>query len=131
MARKAKKKSSKASRKRNSKRTKRRVKPAKARAASKRKAKTSRRKSVGTSTKSARRQNEPIPADPAGRVGLRRPSNQPKLPGRSAPRELAQAEPDARFDDPRRPENNAREHPDGSMPPMERKAGYRNSDEQF
>ena len=131
MARRAKKKSRKTSGKKKSKTRKRRVKPAKARAASKRKAKTSRRKSVGTSTKSARRQSEPIPADPAGRVGIRRPSNQPKPPGRSEPRELAQAEPDARFDDPRRPENNAREHPDGSMPPMERKAGYRNSDEQF
>ena len=130
MARRAKKKSRKTSGKKKSKTRKRRVKPAKARAASKRKAKTSRRKSVGTSTKSARRQSEPIPADPAGRVGIRRPSNQPKPPGRPAPRELAQAEPDARFDDPRR-ENNAREHPDGSMPPIERKAGYRNTDEQF
>jgi hypothetical protein len=131
MARKAKKKSRKTSGKKKSKTKKRRVKPAKARAATKRKAKASPRKSVSTSTKSARRQSEPIPADPAGRVGIRRPSNQPKPPGRSQPRELAQAEPDARFDDPRRPENNAREHPDGSMPPMERKAGYRNTDEQF
>jgi len=132
MARKAKKKSRKTSGKKKSKTRKRRVKPAKARAASKRKkVKASPRKSVGTSTKSARRRGEPIPADPAGRVGVKRPSNQPKPPGRSEPRELAQAEPDARFDDPRRPENNAREHPDGSTPPMERKAGYRNTDEQF
>jgi hypothetical protein len=131
MARKAKKKSRKTSGKKKSKTKKRRVKPAKARAATKRKAKVSPRKSVSTSTKSARRQSEPIPADPAGRVGIRRPSNQPKPPGRSEPRELAQAEPDARFDDPRRPENNAREHSDGSMPPMERKAGYKNTDEQF
>jgi hypothetical protein len=107
---------------------KRGVKRGKAKAARRKKAKPNRRKSVG---RAARRQNEPIPAEPAGRIGLRRPSNQPKPPGKSEPRELAQAEPDARFDDPRRPENNAREHPDGSMPPMERKAGYRNSDEQF
>jgi hypothetical protein len=132
MARKAKKKSRSPRWKKKSKPSKRRVKRAKKRAASKRKkAKASPRKSVGTSTKSARRQSEPIPADPAGRVGIRRPSNQPKSPRRPEPRELAQAEPDARFDDPRRPENNAREHPDGSMPPMERKAGYRNTDEQF
>jgi hypothetical protein len=72
-----------------------------------------------------------VPASPSGMIGQSRPSNQPKPPGKSKPRELAQAEPDARFDDPRNPEANAREHPEGSMPPMERKAGYRNTDEQF
>lgn len=80
---------------------------------------------------SPRNMSEPIPTQPAGRIGMRRPSNKPKMPGPKVPRELAQAEPDARFGDAREPEANAREHPDGSMPPMERKAGYKNTDEGF
>ena len=132
MARKAKKNSRKRKTAKKKAQTKKRgVKRSKAKAAPRKKLKTSRRRSVGTSTKSAKTQNEPIPAEPAGRIGLRRPSNEPKAPGKTEPREIAQAEPDARFDDPRRPEANVREHPDGSMPPMERKAGYRNTDEQF
>lgn len=131
MARKAKKHSKKKTTKKKAQTKKRRVKRGKAKAAPGKKVKTSRRKSVSTSAKSARRQREPIPADPAGRVGLRRPSNEPRAPGKREPREIAQAEPDARFDDPRRPDANAREHLDGSMPPMERKTGYRNTDEQF
>jgi hypothetical protein len=70
-----------------------------------------------------------VPASPSGQIGQSRPSNQPKPPGKREPREIAQAEPDARFDDPRNPEANAREHPEGSMPPMERRVGYRNTDE--
>jgi len=81
--------------------------------------------------KSARRQQEPIPAEPAGRIGVRRPSNEPKAPGSREPREIAQAEPDARFGDRREPEADARERPGGSMPPLERRAGYKNTDEQF
>lgn len=80
---------------------------------------------------SPRNMNEPIPAQPAGRIGMRRPSNKPKSPGPKQPRELAQQEPDARFGDVREPEANAREHPDGSMPPMERRTGYKNTDEGF
>lgn len=80
---------------------------------------------------SARNMQEPIPAQPAGRIGLRRPSNKPKAPGPKETREIAQAEPDARFGDQREPESTAREHPDGSRPPMERKAGYKNTDEGF
>jgi hypothetical protein len=64
-------------------------------------------------------------------MGMRRPSNQPKPPGQNEPRELAQAEPDARFDDPRKPESMAREHPDGSAPPLERHTQYKNTDEPF
>ena len=88
-------------------------------------------RSVSTPVSSPRNMNEPIPAEPAGRIGMRRPPNKPKMPVPKAPRELAQAEPDARFGDAREPEANAREHPDGSMPPMERKAGYKNTDEGF
>jgi hypothetical protein len=83
----------------------------------------------GSKSRSAKTKR--VPASPSGMIGQSRPSNQPKPPGKSKPYELAQAEPDARFDDPRNPEANAREHPEGSMPPMERKAGYRNTDEQF
>ena len=90
-----------------------------------------RERSVSTPVSSPRNMNEPIPAQPAGRIGMRRPPNKPKMPAPKAPRELAQAEPDARFGDAREPEANAREHPDGSMPPMERKAGYKNTDEGF
>jgi hypothetical protein len=80
---------------------------------------------------SPRNMNEPIPAQPAGRIGLRRPSNKPKAPGPKAPREISQAEPDARFGDQREPEANAREHPDGSIPPLERRPAYKNTDERF
>jgi hypothetical protein len=74
---------------------------------------------------------EPIPAQPAGRIGMRRPSNRPKKPGPKEPREIAQGEPDARFGDEREPETTAREHPDGSVPPLERRTGYKNTDEGF
>lgn len=80
---------------------------------------------------SARNMQEPIPAQPAGRIGLRRPSNKPKAPGPKEPREIAQGEPDARFGDARQPEANAREHPDGSIPPLERRPAYKNTDEGF
>jgi hypothetical protein len=83
----------------------------------------------GSKSRSAKTKR--VPASPSGMIGQSRPSNQPKPPGKARPRELAQAEPDARFDDPRRPDNSAREHPDGSMPPMERQARYKNTDEQF
>jgi hypothetical protein len=77
-----------------------------------------------------RRQKEPIPAEPAGRIGIRRPSNQPKPPGRSEPRELAQAEPDARFGDLRQPEDNARD-PAATERETGRDRGYKNTDEGF
>jgi hypothetical protein len=78
------------------------------------------------SLKSQAKQAEPIPAEPAGRIGLRRPSNEPKAPGPKEPRELAQAEPDARFDDRREPERTAHDFPDGIDP-----SGYKNTDEKF
>lgn len=84
-----------------------------------------------SSSKSRSARTKRVPASPSGQIGQSRPSNQPKPPGKKKPHELAQAEPDARFDDPRNPEANAREHPEGSMPPMERRAGYRNTDEGF
>jgi hypothetical protein len=86
---------------------------------------------VSSPSTSARNMREPIPAQPAGRIGLRRPSNKPKAPGTAQRREISQTEPDARFGDPRDPEANAREHPDGSIPPLERKPAYRNTDEGF
>ena len=86
---------------------------------------------MSSTASSPRNMSEPIPAQPAGRIGMRRPSNKPKMPGPKQPREISLAEPDARFDDAREPEANAREHPDGSMPPMERRPGYKNTDEGF
>lgn len=80
---------------------------------------------------SSRNMREPIPAQPAGRIGIRRPSNKPRAPRPKEPREISQAEPDARFDDARESETTAREHPDGSVPPLERRPGYRNTDEGF
>ena len=99
-------------------------------AAPKKTAKRGGRTKRSMKTRSARNSNERIPAEPAGRIGPRRPSNKPRMPGASEPRELAQAEPDARFGDRRQPQANAREHPDGSMPPLERR-GYKNTDEGF
>lgn len=79
------------------------------------------------SLKSQAKQAEPIPAEPAGRIGLRRPSNVPFPPGRdNGPREIAQAEPDARFDDRREPGRTAHDFPDGEEP-----SGYKNTNEKF
>jgi hypothetical protein len=105
--------------------TKKRAKP------KPRSAKPRRADAVSSPSTSARNMQEPIPAQPAGRIGLRRPSNKPKAPGPKQPREISQAEPDARFGDARQPESNAREHPDGSIPPLERKPPYKNTDESF
>lgn len=116
-----------------SKTKKRAVKRGKTRTA-KAKTKTksrSRRKTVSSPSASSRNMQEPIPAQPAGRIGLRRPSNKPRAPGPKEPREISQAEPDARFGDARQPEANAREHPDGSIPPLERRPAYKNTDEGF
>jgi hypothetical protein len=123
MARKAKRKAKAAKSKkrgvrRSSKSTKRRV--------AKAKAKTRRARS----TKSSRSRKERVPSEPAGRIGLQRPSNQPKPPGREEPRELAQAEPDARFDDRRLPEDSARD-PGAESAETGRDSNYKNTDERF
>jgi len=124
MARKTKRKSKagKANKRAKSRSSKRRAATAKA--------KTSRSKPKSAAAKSVRRQTETIPAEPAGRIGIRRPSNQPKPPGRSEPRELAQAEPDARFGDLRQPEDNARD-PAATERETGRDRGYKNTDEGF
>ena len=124
MARKTKRKSKagKAKKRAKSRSSKRRAATAKA--------KTSRSKPKSAAAKSVRRQKEPIPAEPAGRIGISRPSNQPKPPGRSEPRELAQAEPDARFGDLRQPEDNARD-PAATEREAGRDRGYKNTDEGF
>ena len=124
MARKTKRKSKagKAKKRAKSRRSKRRAATAKA--------KTSRSKPRSAAVKSARRQKEPIPAEPAGRIGLRRPSNLPKPPGPGEPRELAQAEPDARFGDRREPENDARD-PEGTVERPQGERRYKNTDEPF
>jgi hypothetical protein len=80
--------------------------------------------------KSQRRQQEPIPADPAGRIGLTRPSNEPKAPGLREPQEIAKTEPDARFDDRRQPDRSAREIAGGDNRPAA-EDGYKNTDERF
>ena len=123
--RKASKKKSKQAKKRKpakraAKKAKRAKKPSAKRAA--------KRRSSGTARTNGPRK---IPSEPSGQIGLRRPSNEPKAPGPSVPRELAQAAPDARFDDPRKAESTAREHPDGSAPPLERVTQYKNTDEPF
>jgi hypothetical protein len=122
--------SRKLTRKRPAKRARSRT--VKAGAKKRTKAKASRRtKPVSSPSATSRNMQEPIPAQPAGRIGLRRPSNKPKAPGPKEPREISQAEPDARFGDARVPESNAREHPDGSIPPLERRPSYKNTDEGF
>lgn len=126
MARKAKRKKKAAkAKKRGAKRAKKGAK----RRVAKAKAKTQRTGSSSSATrKAARRQKEPIPAEPAGRIGLQRPSNLPKPPGQNEPRELAQAEPDARFGDRRQPEENARDPEEAAeRSPDERR--YKNTDE--
>lgn len=123
MARKAKKKA---------KAKKRSVKRVKARTAKSAK-KTRRRTKASTpkraAAKSQRKQREPIPAEPAGRIGLRRPSNEPRAPGPREPQELAKTEPNARFGDLRDPENTAREISGGNDPRPDE--GYKNTDERF
>jgi len=126
MVRKAKKSRTKAKSRR------RVVKQAKARTA--KSVKTTRRKartpkSMRAAEKSPRKQQEPIPAAPAGRIGMKRPSNEPKAPGPKEPREIAQAEPDARFDDSREPESSAREIAGSGR--SGDTSGYKNTDEKF
>ena len=133
MARKAKKKSKTKSRtkKSNKARAKSAVrKSAKRRAAkSRNKPRKAKSKAGRSGTSATSGENDKIPASPSGRIGERRPSNQPKPPGRSEPRELAQSEPDARFGDQRAPENDAREDPEGTVPSIRRDARYKNTDE--
>jgi hypothetical protein len=123
----AKKKSKPAKKRKPAKRAAKKSKAKKSRAKTSSRKRAVKRKSPGTARSAPRR----VPSEPAGQIGLRRPSNQPKPPGQNEPRELAQAEPDARFDDPRKPESMAREHPDGSAPPLERSTQYKNTDEPF
>jgi hypothetical protein len=120
----AKKKSGPAKKRKPAKRAARKAKRAKKRSTKR----AVKRKSPGTARSKGSRK---IPSEPAGQIGLRRPLNQLKPPGQNSPRELAQAAPDARFDDPRRPQSTAREHPDGSAPPLERFTQYKNTDEPF
>ena len=117
----------KRSKKKARKPKKRVAKRATKRSAKRKKSKTGKSRPARSVT---RRQKEPIPAEPAGRIGIRRPSNQPKPPGRSEPRELAQAEPDARFGDLRQPEDNARD-PAATEREAGRDRGYKNTDEGF
>ena len=114
--------------KKSSRRPKKRVTKRATKRAAKRKASKTRR---GSSARSVtRRQKEPVPVEPAGRIGIKRPSNQPKPPGAGEPRELARAEPDARFDDRRLPEDDARD-PAATERETGRPAGYKNTDESF
>ena len=140
MARKAKKKTKTKSKTKKSKKARAKSagrKSAKTRAAKSRsksrgkprKAKSKAARPRAASTKSARTEEDKIPASPSGRIGERRPSNQPKRPGRSEPRELAQSEPDARFGDQRAPENDAREDPAGTALSNRREERYKNTDE--
>lgn len=68
-----------------------------------------------------------VPASPSGQIGKKRPPN--KRPRRKEPHEIAKDEPDARFGDERQPNSDAREGPDGEVPPLERRPGYKNTDE--
>jgi hypothetical protein len=68
------------------------------------------------------------PADPAGEIGSKRKRGR-SGPGRDA-HHIHRDEGDARIDE-RLPEESAREHPDGSAPPLERKTQYKNTDEAF
>jgi hypothetical protein len=72
-----------------------------------------------------------VPASPSGRIGRKRPANRPLPPGKRQPQEIAKEEPDARFGDERLPESDAREQPDGVLPPSNRDRGYKNTDEDF
>ena len=113
----SKKKSKQAKKRKPAKRTAKKAKRAK-KPSTKRAAK---RRSSGTARSNGPRK---IPSEPSGQ-------NELKAPAPSLPRELAQAAPDARFDDPRKPESTAREQPDGSAPPLERVTQYKNTDEPF
>jgi hypothetical protein len=130
MARKAKRKAKTKKKKRTVKRARKRTGRRVAKTEAKSKTKSRRAKSSSGTSKAARRQKEPIPAEPAGRIGIQRPSNRPKPPGQSEPRELAQAEPDARFDDRRQPEENARD-PGADSEEIGRDTNYKNTDERF
>jgi hypothetical protein len=70
-----------------------------------------------------------VPTDPAGEIGRKR-SRGRRGSGRDAHQVERGEAPDARIDD-RLPEQSAREHPDGSAPPLDRKAQYKNTDEAF
>jgi len=116
----------KAKRKKKAGKPKKRVaKRATKRAVKRKKSKT---RTSSSPRNDAQGRKERIPAEPAGRIGFKRPSNQPKPPGRAEPRELAQAEPDARFGDQRQPEDNAHD-PAATERETGRPAGYKNTDE--
>jgi hypothetical protein len=71
-----------------------------------------------------------IPSEPSGRVGAKRPGNKPRRKSNRDINELdADNEPDARFGDKRQPESSAREQPGGTLPPMDRRGQYKNTDE--
>jgi hypothetical protein len=68
-----------------------------------------------------------IPAEPSGRIGPKRPDNKPRRKSSRDVNEIGKgSEPDARFDDERRPESDAREVPGGAP---HRKEHYKNTDE--
>jgi len=121
----------KAKRKKKTGKSKKRVAKRAAKRSTKRSKRSTKRKKPSpkrsTSAVSPRRKAQ-IPAEPSGRIGLKRPSNQPKPPGKAEPRELAQAEPDARFGDQRQPEDNAHD-PAATERETGRPGGYKNTDE--